>query len=205
MFRYIALTGALVATATFAQGKIEPEALMSMDKGSYPRAYKAWGATGFKKVNELLPQAAQLVVKSKDCASLSMIGLSDERSEPASKKVVFFADCQDRSKAYVRYYVTEQDIKANAAVISDKAAAAALSDSDMDRACYAAAKERMKFPSSFRPYFGGTDVSRSTAKPGNVEVVIAFEAKNSIGATLPHRAVCSFQGGKFVEIDIQPR
>ena len=196
----LALSGAAIA-----QGKIESGAIMTMDRASYPKAHKAWGNAGLKKVNDLLPQGAQLVIRSRDCSSLEMIGLSDERSDPVSKRVVLFADCQDKSKASVRYYVTEADIQRSSTPVSDKAAASSLSDSVMTRSCYDAAKASMKFPSSFSPTFGGTAVSRSPAKPGNVEVLIDFEAKNSLGAQLPHRAVCSFQAGKFVEVKIQNR
>lgn len=188
-----------------AQGTIQPGAIDLMSKEQYPKAYAKWGSGGFKKINQLMKPAAEIILKSNDCKALETIALSDERSDPKKKKIVFFADCKDQQKNYVRYYITEDEILSKITPASDKAAASLVSKDEMARQCYLSTKSRMAHPSTFKPTFGGTITSTSPIKPGASDVNIDFTAKNGLGAILPYRSTCYFQGGKLTETSINPR
>lgn len=196
---------ATYSTLASAQGTIQSGAIDLMSKEQYPKAYAKWGASGFKKINQLMQPAAEIIIKSNDCKTLETIALSDERSDPKNKKIVFFADCKDQQKSYVRYYIAESEILSKTTPVSDKAAASLVSRDEMARRCYLSSKSRLTHPSTFKPTFGGTVTSVSSIKPGASEVNLDFTAQNELGVTLPYRSTCYFQAGKLTETTINPR
>lgn len=188
-----------------AQGVIKPGAIDLMSKEQYPRAYAKWGSDGLNKINKLMEPAAKIILKSNDCKALETIALSDERSEPKKKKIVFFADCQDNQRNYVRYYITEDEILSKITPISDKAAASLVSKDEMAKQCHLSTKSQISHPSTFKPTFDGTVTSTSPIKPGVSEVNIDFTAQNKLGGTLPYRSTCYFQGGKLTKTSVNSR
>lgn len=195
----------LLPMTAAGQKKVVPAdiSIWMMDKKSYPKSYVTWGSGGFRKINELMQSAANLIVQSKDCAAIEMIGLSDERSDPKSKKVVFFADCQTKvgQSTYARYYVDEEDIRSRTVPVSDKAGANAASDSSMMEACSASAKGKNQFPELFKRLPGEPGVERSPVALGNARATVYFEAMGKV----PQKAVCYFKAGKLVETTVSPR
>ncbi|WP_454914456.1 hypothetical protein [Variovorax gossypii] len=189
------------SVATFALAGVDVS-MWRMDKAGYPKAFAAWGAAGFRKINDLMEPAAELVRRSKDCVSLEGIGLSDQRSDSKSKKVAFFVDCRAKgqSMAFTRFYVSEADIQAGRVPDSDKAGAEATSDAQMKGACVASARTKTRNPATMKLYPASDRVERSSVALGNAIATIPFDA-----AELTFKAVCYFNGGKLAETNIEPR
>lgn len=165
------------------QSKIGPYAVSSITQGQYPKAYKAWGKKGIDRINKLLRPGAELIAASPECDLVEYIDLSDRSKAPSA--IVLFADCKNGK----RFFVTEKEINAKASVQSTSAKTATVSDSTAIEQCTQLIKRTLNFPSTFDPNFFGTGVYR--APTGNILVTVDFEAKNAVGAALPHRAQCS--------------
>ncbi len=191
----------VVAIAPVVQAGVDVS-MWRMDKAGYPKAFAAWGKEGFRKINDLMEPAAELVRRSKDCVVLEGIGLSDQRSDARSKKVVFFADCraQGQGIAFTRFYVTEADIRSGTVPESDRAGAEATSDAQMTAACADSARQKLRRSSAMKRYPASERVERSTVALGNAMATIPFDA-----GELTFKAVCYFSGGKLVETSVEPR
>src|SRR5690606_38467622 len=120
------------------------------------------------------------------------------RSVP-KKEIVFFGDCTGGT----RFYVSEAEIKAQRALASQDSKSAAVSDSTLISACQDAVRSRLNFPSTFDPGWFGTSVYRAQA--GRVVATVEFEAKNALGAKLPHVGKCYMDGGAMTSVESSPR
>lgn len=136
---------------------------------------------------------------------MEMIGLSDDKSDPTTGKIVYFADCRDGSNSFVRYYISEEEVKRKTTPASDKNLAARKTPKEMEFECIKEISSKLRFPSSMKAIAGGTSSGSSPVKPGNVTVTVYFSAENEMKVRTPHRGICFYQGGVLTEasIDLQ--
>ncbi|MEN3974781.1 hypothetical protein [Emcibacter sp. SYSU 3D8] len=163
--------------------KIDPSAAFLIEGGGWDRTREAWGAEWIRRINAAMPKAALKVARSDECDYVEMVGLSDSRSIPR-QSFSFYADCRNGK----RFYVTEDELKSEAAAVSNNAKTAAIGDTQAISACEDSVKMQLHYPSTLDRHMFSTSVYR--APQGNVAVDFDFDAKNGLGAELPHHARC---------------
>ena len=178
-----AISIALVSSAQ-ANPKIDDYAVIPLTKADYPKLYKEWGSKGFKKINALMPKAAEKAAASNECDKVIMANISTQRSKSPSK-IVFFVDCQNNK----RFYIEDNDLTSNSAIESQEAKIAKITDMAAIDGCDSAIKAQLNNPLTFDRKILSTQVIRGK-QVGNVIVRFEFEAKNDLGASLPHKAEC---------------
>lgn len=183
----LAVATALIVALSQAEAathpKIGPDAVQPYTQKAYPKFYAQWGQAGMKRVNELLPRAAEKAASSPECDRVELVELSGQRSVPG-KSIVFFVDCKNGK----RFYLDEVALKSDAAVASKQAATAGLTSGEADRRCEAALKAQLSNPLTYKRTSGNF----YRAPTGNVVVEVVFEAKNDLGAALPSKGRCVF-------------
>lgn len=175
---------ALCAAAAPANPKIAPHAVLPITQKSYPKLYAAWGAAGVKRINSLMPLAAEKAAASPECDKVDLVEVSGNRSTPG-QKIVFFVDCANAK----RFYIEDSELESKAPPKSQAAKMAALTDAQATQDCETAIKAQLHNPMTFNRKFGTTSVYRAPTT-GNVVVQFTFEAKNNLGALLPSKAKC---------------
>ena len=166
------------------------------DKKTYPKLYKQWGEKAVKEMNGYLPRIAEHVARENSCDAVESVDISDARSNPKAKQMVFFVDCRNGKRFFVstddlnsgRKSTAEQDKKIdNSAVISQ---------------CDAAIKAQLNHPGTFDPHL--LDTATGVNPNGNVLVTRGFTAKNGLGMQIDYRAYCVITGNK-VEVSIEQK
>ena len=164
-------------------------------KSDFPRYFEQWGESGVKKISEIERLAVHKIANTQNsCDRISMVGLSENKSIP-NEKIVVFVDC-DNSE---RFYLSDSDLSTDTNIKSQTEKA--ISQSDAYDQCVEMVKLNAKYPSTVN--FKMLDSNGFTAKTtGNVVINIGFEAKNSFGANLPAKARCVFTPDGEKEINI---
>lgn len=164
-------------------------------KSDFPRYFEQWGESGVKKISEIERLAVHKIANTQNsCDRISMVGLSENRSIP-NQKIVVFVDC-DNSE---RFYLSDSDLNTDTNVKSQTEKA--ISQSDAYDQCVEMVKLNAKYPSTVK--YKMLDSNGFTAKTtGNVVINIGFEAKNDFGANLPAKARCVFTPDGEKEINI---
>ena len=166
------------------------------DKKAYPKLYKQWGEKAVKEMNGYLPRIAEHVARENSCDAVESVDISDARSNPKAKQMVFFVDCRNGKRFFVstddlnsgRKSTAEQDKEINhSAVISQ---------------CDAAIKDQLNHPGTFDPHI--LDTATGVNQNGNVLVTRGFTAKNGLGMQIDYRAYCVITGNK-VEVSIEQK
>lgn len=70
----------------------------------FPDDYKTWGDSGFRRINKLLDDAANLIKAKTKNTVIDYVGFSKVKSEKG--KPVVFINCDNLD----RYYIDEQNI-----------------------------------------------------------------------------------------------
>src|SRR3546814_912224 len=65
----------------------------------YPETFARWGDAGVRKINRYRIDAAELVSENRRCDFVDIAELSDTRSEPPTR-VVIFVDCRNGERFY---------------------------------------------------------------------------------------------------------
>ena len=182
--RAIAAALAIIVAPALANPKIAPHAVMPITQKSYPKLYAAWGAAGVKRINELMPKAAQKAAAAPDCDKVDLVEISQNRSTPG-KKIVFFVDCVNTK----RFYIEDTELATSGPAQSQAAKMSSLSDSQATQSCESAIKAQLANPLTFNRKMGTTSVYRAPTT-ANVVVQFTFEARNNLGALLPSKARC---------------
>lgn len=181
---YVAL-GVALTTPAWSNPKIAPHAVKPFDQKNYPKLYAEWGPAGVKRINGLLPLAAQKAAASSECDKVDLVEVSSTRSSPG-KNIVYFIDCVNGK----RFYIDEGELRsASTAPQSQTTKMASLSDSQATASCEGAIKAQLENPLTFTRKLASTSVYRAPTT-GNVAVEFVFESKNRLGATLPGKARC---------------
>lgn len=185
-FVVILLAGAFTSAPALANPKIAPHAVIPITQKNYPKIFAAWGAAGVKKINQLMPLAAQKAAASPECDMVDLVEISQNRSTPG-KDIVFFVDCANRK----RFYIGQSDLQSPAAAQSQTGKMKSFTDAQATSSCESAVKSQLQNPLTFSRKFGTTSVYRAPTT-GNAVVQFTFEAKNNLGGVLPSKARCVF-------------
>lgn len=193
----LSVSSNIARAASSSAKKASADAIVPITKDGYPDVYAAWGDAGIRRINALMPKAAQKAAESPECDLVEYVGYS-ERSTPR-KAVVLYVDCKNRK----RFFLSEADILAKAVARSKEGKTARYSDETALRACEDDVKGRMTYPLTFKRRWTATSVYR--APGGNIVVEFVFDAKNRLGAELPHKARCVIddQGMRPAEITVR--
>lgn len=176
-------------------GKIDSSAVTPITKEEYPKLYAAWGKSGFKRINDLLPLAAEKAALSPSCDKVSYVGVS-ERSV-LKKEIIFFVDCENGE----RFYISELDLKPGSVVRTQSEKTATVTDSFAISLSESAVKQRLTYPTSFNRDPWSTIVRRHK-ETGNITVEFDFAAINSLGAKIPNHARCIISDDNRVEVSL---
>lgn len=65
------------------------------DKKAYPKLYKQWGEKAVNEMNGYLPRIAEHIAREDSCDAVETVDISDSRSNPKAKQMVFFVDCRN--------------------------------------------------------------------------------------------------------------
>ena len=74
-----------VASEAIGNPKIASHAVIPITQKGYPKLYASWGAAGVKRINELMPLAAEKAAASPECDKVDLVEISQTRSIPANK------------------------------------------------------------------------------------------------------------------------
>lgn len=166
------------------------------DKKTYPKLYKQWGEKAVKEMNGYLPRIAEHVARENSCDAVESVDISDARSNPKAKQMVFFVDCRNGKRFFVstddlnsgRKSTAEQDKEINHSVVISQ--------------CDAAIKDQLNHPGTFDPHI--LDTATGVNQNGNVLVTRGFTAKNGLGMQIDYRAYCVITDNK-VEVSVEQK
>lgn len=89
-----------------ATEKLDPDAIVLMDRANYPRAYGRLGRVRFDEANDLTRWAALGAAESDQCPKVDTIGLDEQRATRAA--IVWYVDCSNRE----RFVISEEQARA---------------------------------------------------------------------------------------------
>lgn len=180
-FLYLIMVLALPIEA--ASAELSADAYEPYTRRGYEKTFAKWGQAGIKKVNEYRKKAAIAASQSAKCDKVDYAELSDNRSSPPAK-IVIFVDCSNGQ----RFYISNEELDRQKAAVSVQSKTADIKDSDLISACESSIRHSLKFPSSFDKSWFSSNVYR--APQGNVVVTFDFTAKNGFGMDLLQQARC---------------
>lgn len=166
------------------------------DKKTYPKLYKQWGEKAVKEMNGYLPRIAEHVARESSCDAVESVDISDARSNPKAKQMVFFVDCRNGK----RFFVSTDDLNSDRKSTAEQ-------DKEIDNSavisqCDAAIKAQLNHPGTFDPHL--LDTATGVNPNGNILVTRGFTAKNGLGMQIDYRAYCVITGNK-VEVSIEQK
>lgn len=166
------------------------------DKKTYPKLYKQWGEKAVKEMNGYLPRIAEHVARENSCDAVESVDISDARSNPKAKQMVFFVDCRNGK----RFFVSTDDLNSGRKSSAEQ-------DKEIDNSavisqCDAAIKAQLNHPGTFDPHL--LDTATGVNPNGNILVTRGFTAKNGLGMQIDYRAYCVITGNK-VEVSIEQK
>lgn len=152
-------------------------------KSQFPNLYKEWGSSWVKKISEVEKMAVHKIANEQNaCDSIEEAGISTEKSIP-KKEIVIYVNCTNGQQ----FYVSDKDLSKNTKSFSN-------SEKSIDfktaiGKCKTTIKSEVEFPASVK--YGTVETSKGEMN-GNAIVKVSFEAKNNLGAELPHVAKCLY-------------
>ncbi|MGP1363635.1 hypothetical protein [Neisseria sicca] len=166
------------------------------DKKTYPKLYKQWGEKAVKEMNGYLPRIAEHVARENSCDAVESVDISDVRSNPKAKQMVFFVDCRNGK----RFFVSTDDLNSGRKSTAEQ-------DKEIDNSavisqCDVAIKAQLNHPGTFDPHL--LDTATGVNPNGNILVTRGFTAKNGLGMQIDYRAYCVITGNK-VEVSIEQK
>lgn len=184
------------ATAKPYQAPIADYALDPYTQSGYPKTFKKWGKKGVARIEEVRKLAAMVASKSRSCDQVEIVELSDNRSVPPDR-IVIFIDCKNGA----RLYVTEAEARAGATVRSQAEKGATITKSEILSACTNVLRGMLTIPSTLdRDAWSISYYQAPTT--GNWEMMMDFTAKNAFGVEIEHRARCLVSADRAVEVTI---
>nr|DAK77174.1 MAG TPA: hypothetical protein [Caudoviricetes sp.] len=186
-----------VARKQRIDGKIAPSVReFKYDKKTYPKLYKQWGEKAVKEMNGYLPRIAEHVAREDSCDAVESVDISDARSNPKAKQMVFFVDCRNGK----RFFVSTADLNSGRKSTAEQ-------DKEIDHSavisqCDAAIKAQLNHPGTFDPHL--LDTATGVNPNGNILVTRGFTAKNGLGMQIDYRAYCVITDNK-VEVSVEQK
>ena len=147
-------------------------------------------------MNGYLPRIAEHVARENSCDAVESVDISDARSNPKAKQMVFFVDCRNGK----RFFVSTDDLNSGRKSTAEQ-------DKEIDNSavisqCDAAIKAQLNHPGTFDPHL--LDTATGVNPNGNILVTRGFTAKNGLGMQIDYRAYCVITGNK-VEVSIEQK
>jgi hypothetical protein len=176
--------------------KIDSLAVVPMDEQSWPKLYKAWGAAGVQRLNQLQPRVAVKVAESPKCDQVQAVGYSEKRSTPKVNPV-FYVECRNGQ----RFYITETELAQQAPPQSEQERMAIVSDADVIILCEKLVKVQLQRPASYDRKVFSTSVTRDE-RTGGIRVEFPFTAATGLGIPVPQNARCLFTPNGEPEVTI---
>ncbi len=166
------------------------------DKKTYPKLYKQWGEKAVKEMNGYLPRIAEHVARENSCDAVESVDISDARSNPKAKQMVFFVDCRNGK----RFFVSTDDLNSGRKSTAEQDKK--IDNSDAISQCDAAIKAQLNHPGTFDPHI--LDTATGVNPNGNILVTRGFTAKNGLGMQIDYRAYCVITDNK-VEVSVEQK
>lgn len=177
--------------------EIDPNVYEPYTPDQYPRTFAAWGREGVRRIDALRVAAAETVAQNPACDRVEASDLSDDRSTPRQKPVVF-VDCANMQ----RFYLGEADV--GSPVQSQQQKSANFSRTELIERCTEATKRQLNFPSTMDRNIWSISAQHSPYQ-GNWVVEFDFHAKNAFGMDLPASARCVTTPEGQMDISVTPR
>jgi hypothetical protein len=175
--------------------RIDPSGLSPYTTKGYPKTVEKYKAR-LNEVEYFRRRTAEMVLDSGKCKFIEYVELS---TKSALNNLKFFADCRNGQ----RVYLNEIEITKGEKVLTQ--ADKSWGEQAARKACIDAIKSSAMLPSELDiHHFTGTSVYKAPTTH-NVVVTINFDAKNLLGAEIPHTATCHFEPGKVGTVDIEIR
>jgi len=167
----------------------------------YDKTINRYGVANIRKINALMPKAAELIAENPSCYKVLDVDVSDERSTKNS--IVMYVDCGNMNSFsnFERFYISENDINQRNQAISVR--------EEMDKnkglylnACQAEIKSRLIHPSTYKTNL----LTNSAVEAQSFQTVvnIDFKAKNNYNLEIPYNAICRYNvKNQLVDISIK--
>ncbi|HFR8693841.1 TPA: hypothetical protein ACHX9H_001648 [Neisseria gonorrhoeae] len=166
------------------------------DKKAYPKLYKQWGEKAVNEMNGYLPRIAEHIAREDSCDAVETVDISDSRSNPKAKQMVFFVDCRNGK----RFFVSTDDLNSGRKLTAEQDKK--IDSSAVISQCDEAIKAQLNHPRTFDPHI--LDTATGVNQNGNVLVTRGFTAKNGLGMQIDYRAYCVITDNK-VEVSIEQK
>lgn len=155
-----------------------PESASELKKQGFPKMLKKYGVEGVKKINKLLPKAAEKAALNRTMDKIVYADVSDNRS--TKEQLVFYVDAENRN----RLCISEKELENDAPVYSDQEKLKALLPLHVEM-CEQIIKSKLNYPSTYdKSLF---DSGSETQEYTNA-IRIAFSAKNAYGLEVDYVA-----------------
>jgi DNA-directed RNA polymerase subunit RPC12/RpoP len=175
--------------------RIDPSGLSPYTTKGYPKTVQKY-KTRLKEVEHFRRRVAEMVLDSGKCKFIEYVELS---TKSMLNNLIFYTDCRNGQ----RVYLNEREITKGEKVLTQ--ADKSWGEEAARQSCIDAIKSSAMLPSELDiHHFTGTSVYKAPTTH-NVVVTINFDAKNLLGAEIPHTATCHFEPGKVGTVDIQIR
>ncbi|MBQ6705366.1 MAG: zinc ribbon domain-containing protein [Opitutales bacterium] len=174
-----------------------PETEEELKAKGYSKTLQKFGLEGIKKINKLIPIAAQKAAKSKKCDAVAVASLSSNRS--SKDNLVFYVDAKNST----RFYFSEVELMDDSPVMSIQEKLAPLL-SRHELLAEEVIKSQLKHPSTYDRHEMGVFKSRTTYSCN--EITIEFSAKNAFNLELTYIATVQFdEDSKVVGFHMQEK
>lgn len=155
-----------------------PESASELKKQGFPKMLKKYGVEGVKKINKLLPKAAEKAALNRTMDKIVYADVSDNRS--TKEQLVFYVDAENRN----RLYISESDLMSDKPALSNQEILRKLLPTH-ERMCENLIKAQLTYPSTYdKSIFD----SRSETQEYTNAIRIAFSAKNAYGLEIDYVA-----------------
>lgn len=185
------------------KSKIEKSAIhpipTAYGKG-YDKTINRYGIANIKKINALMPKAAELIAENPNCEKVLDVDVSDVKSTKNS--IVIYVDCGnfENFSNFERFYVSENDINNKKQQTSIREQMKKNKGLYLT-ACEAELKSRLTHPSTFK-----TNVILNQAVDvGSFQttVRIDFKAKNSFNLETSNMGLCRYNSNnQLIDVSI---
>ena len=156
--------------------------IIPLEKGKgWDKTINKYGINGVKKINELLPKAAELMSKNPTCDKLAYVAHSDKGNP---NNIIIFGDCNNGA----RFYLSEKEIAEQNVPLSKKQKLEKM-ELQLMNACDEIVKSHLTHPSTFDKSIYRSGVTTDEYK---TTVLVGFTAKNSFNLELKYKAICVF-------------
>lgn len=156
--------------------------IVPLEKGKgWDKTINKYGINGVKKINELLPKAAELMSKNPTCDKLAYVAHSDKGNPD---NIIIFGDCNNGA----RFYLSEKEIAQQNVPLSKRQKLEKM-ELQLMNACDEIVKSHLTHPSTFDKSIFRSGVTTDEYK---TTVLVGFSAKNSFNLELKYKAICIF-------------